>query len=177
MAKLVLSMITSLDGYAKTGEGDLGTGADDPEVHTCINDLFRPIGTYLYGRRMYETMLYWETTHTEPNLPPFILQYANDWQSAEKIVYSTTLDSVRAPRPGSNGPSTRPQWRSSRPTLNTTSPSTARTSPAKQSQPAWSTSTTCSSSPPASSATELASFPTGRGSISNSSTSEPSTAD
>ncbi|MFF0726559.1 dihydrofolate reductase family protein [Streptomyces sp. NPDC004134] len=94
MGKLVYSMITSLDGYAKAAEGDLGRGAEDPEVHTFINDLFRPVGTYLYGRRMYETMVYWETAHTEPGHPPHILQYARDWQAAEKVVYSTTLESV-----------------------------------------------------------------------------------
>ncbi len=64
-------------------------------MHTFINDLFRPpVGTYLYGRRMYETMVYWETAHAEPGQPPHILQYARDWQAAEKIVYSTTLESV-----------------------------------------------------------------------------------
>ncbi|RSN62336.1 deaminase [Streptomyces sp. WAC 04229] len=94
MAKLIYSMVTSLDGYAEAAEGDLGTGAEDPEVHTFINDLFRPVGTYLYGRRMYETMVYWETAHTEPDQPPHILQYARDWQAAEKVVYSTTLESV-----------------------------------------------------------------------------------
>nr|WP_244216871.1 dihydrofolate reductase family protein [Streptomyces carpinensis] len=73
MAKLIYSMITSLDGYAEAADGDLGTGpADDQEVHTFINDLFRPVGTYLYGRRMYETMVYWETAHTEPDQPPHI---------------------------------------------------------------------------------------------------------
>jgi dihydrofolate reductase len=94
MAKLIYSMITSLDGYAEAAEGDLGTGAEDPEVHTFISDLFRPVGTYLYGRRMYETMVYWETVHNEPDVPPHILQYAHDWRAAEKIVYSKTLESV-----------------------------------------------------------------------------------
>ncbi|WP_410655412.1 dihydrofolate reductase family protein [Amycolatopsis sp. lyj-112] len=93
MAKLIYSMFTSLDGYAES-EGGIGTGADDPEVHTFVNDLFRSVGTYLYGRRMYETMVYWETAHTVPDQPPQILQYARDWQAAEKIVYSTTLESV-----------------------------------------------------------------------------------
>ena len=98
MAKLIYSMITSLDGYAEAAEGGLGTGADDEEVHTFINDLFRPVGTYLYGRRMYETMVYWETAHTEPDQPPHILQYAADCQAAEKVVYSTTLGSVASAR-------------------------------------------------------------------------------
>ncbi|MFE3118099.1 dihydrofolate reductase family protein [Streptomyces niveus] len=98
MAKLIYSMITSLDGYAEAAEGGLGTGAEDPEVHTFVNDLFRPVGTYLYGRRMYETMVYWETAHDQPGQPPHILRYARDWQAAEKIVYSTTLASVSSAR-------------------------------------------------------------------------------
>ncbi|MFD5977412.1 dihydrofolate reductase family protein [Streptomyces bacillaris] len=94
MAKLIHSMITSLDGYAGAAEGGLGAGAEDPEVHTFANDLFRPVGTYLYGRRMYETMVYWETALDEPGRPPHIAQYARDRQAAEKVVYSTTLDAV-----------------------------------------------------------------------------------
>ncbi|WP_370618162.1 dihydrofolate reductase family protein [Mumia sp. Pv 4-285] len=99
MAKLIYSMITSLDGYAEAAEGDLGTGAaDDPEVHTFIGDTFRPVRTFLYGRRMYETMVFWETAHTLPDAPPHILQYADDWQAAEKVVYSKTLESVSSAR-------------------------------------------------------------------------------
>ncbi|WP_182348065.1 dihydrofolate reductase family protein [Tomitella gaofuii] len=99
MAKLIYSMITSLDGYVKTANGDIGLGAaEDPEVHRFINDLFRPVGTFLYGRRMYETMVFWETAHTTPGLPPHILQYADDWRAAEKVVYSTTLEAVSSDR-------------------------------------------------------------------------------
>jgi hypothetical protein len=94
MGKLIYSMITSLDGYAEAAEGDLGRGAEDEEVHTFIGDAFRHVGTYLYGRRMYETMVFWETVHTERDVPPHILQYARDWKAAEKVVYSTTLESV-----------------------------------------------------------------------------------
>ena len=94
VAKLLYSMITSLDGYAEAAEGGLGTGAEDPEVHTFVNDLFRPVGTYLYGRRMYETMVYWETADAGPDVPEHIRQYAHDWRAAEKVVYSTTLESV-----------------------------------------------------------------------------------
>ena len=94
MAKLIYSMITSLDGYAEAAEGDLGRGAEDEEVHTFIGDRFRSVGTFLYGRRIYETMVFWETAHLEPDVPPHILQYARDWQAAEKVVYSTTLESV-----------------------------------------------------------------------------------
>lgn len=98
MAKLIYSMLTSLDGYAAAADGNLGYGAEDPAVHTFLNDLFRPVGTYLYGRRMYETMVYWETAHTEPDQPSHILQYARDWQAAEKVVYSTTLAAVSSAR-------------------------------------------------------------------------------
>lgn len=98
MAKLIYSMITSLDGYAVAAEGDLGFRAEDEEVHTFINNLYRPVGTYLYGRRMYETMVFWETAHALPDVPPYVEQYALDWQSAEKVVYSTTLESVSSAR-------------------------------------------------------------------------------
>jgi len=94
MGTLIYSMITSLDGYAEAAEGDLGTGAEDEEVHTFIGDVFRDVRTFLYGRRMYETMVFWETAHALPGAPPHIVQYAQDWQAAEKVVYSTTLESV-----------------------------------------------------------------------------------
>jgi len=94
MAKLIYSMITSLDGYAEAADGDLGNGAENQEVHTFIGDVFRHVGTFLYGRRMYETMVFWETAHTLPDVPAHILQYSRDWQAAEKVVYSTTLESV-----------------------------------------------------------------------------------
>jgi dihydrofolate reductase len=98
MATLIYSMVTSLDGYAVAAEGDLGSGADDEEVHTFIGDRFRHVGTYLYGRRMYETMVWWETAHTEPGAPPFVVQYARDWQAADNVVYSTSLESVSSAR-------------------------------------------------------------------------------
>ena len=94
MANLIYSMIMSLDGYVEANEGDLGRGAEDEEVHTFIGDTFRHIGTFLYGRRMYETMVFWETVQNEPDVPPHIMEYADDWKAAEKVVYSTTLESV-----------------------------------------------------------------------------------
>ena len=94
MAELIYGMITSLDGYAAAAEGDLGRAAEDEEVHTYIGDLFRSVGTSLYGRRMYETMVFWETADALPDAPPHIVQYAKDWQAMEKVVFSTTLDSV-----------------------------------------------------------------------------------
>jgi dihydrofolate reductase len=94
MGKLIYSMITSLDGYAEAAEGDLGTGVEVEEVHTFIEDRFRSVRTFLYGRRTYETMVFWETVHKEPDVPPHILQFSRDWRAAEKVVYSTTLESV-----------------------------------------------------------------------------------
>jgi dihydrofolate reductase len=67
-------------------------------VHTFVNDLERPVGTYLYGRRMYEVMRYWETAHTLADQPPFTRDFARLWQAADKVVYSKTLESVSSAR-------------------------------------------------------------------------------
>jgi hypothetical protein len=69
MAKLIYSAITSLDGYVADEEGKFDWAAPDEDVHRLVNDLERPVGTYLYGRRMYEVMVYWETAHTLPDQP------------------------------------------------------------------------------------------------------------
>ncbi|PSK83580.1 dihydrofolate reductase [Murinocardiopsis flavida] len=98
MGKLIYSMITSLDGYVRDANGDFGWGAPEEETHAFVNEQSRSIGTYLYGRRMYETMSYWETAHKEPGQPPFILEYARVWQAADKVVYSTTLDAAVSER-------------------------------------------------------------------------------
>ena len=99
MGKLIYSMIMSLDGYIEDEHGDFGWGApEDGEVHTYINELASSVGTYLYGRRMYETMVYWETAHTIPDQPQFVLDWARQWQAAEKIVYSRTLTEPRSAR-------------------------------------------------------------------------------
>jgi dihydrofolate reductase len=98
MAKLIYSAITSLDGYVADEEGNFDWAVPDEEVHTFINDLERPVGTYLYGRRMYEVMRHWETAHTLPDQSPFTLDYAQIWQAAEKIVYSKTLEAVSSAR-------------------------------------------------------------------------------
>ena len=97
MAKLICTGITSLDGYTADEDGKFDWGAPDPEVHAFIDDLERPVGTYLYGRRLYEVMAAWETMHVEPD-QPHILDFANLWRAAEKVVYSTTLASVSTPR-------------------------------------------------------------------------------
>jgi dihydrofolate reductase len=97
MAKLIYSAITSLDGYVADEEGKFDWGEPDEEVHAFVNDLERPVGTYLYGRRMYEVMAAWETIPLADE-PPFIRDFAEIWQAAEKIVYSKTLDTVSTPR-------------------------------------------------------------------------------
>jgi dihydrofolate reductase len=91
MARLIYSAIMSLDGYIADADGRFEWAAPDEEVHAFVNELERSVGTYLYGRRMYQTMRYWETAHTVANRRPVSLDFARIWQAADKIVYSTTL--------------------------------------------------------------------------------------
>jgi dihydrofolate reductase len=95
MAKLIYSAIASLDGYVADADGNFDWAAPDQEVHAFVNDVERPIGTYLYGRRMYETMVPWETIAAEQ---PVARDFAAIWQAADKIVYSRTLESVSSAR-------------------------------------------------------------------------------
>ena len=94
MARLIYSAITSLDGYVADESGRFDWAEPDEAVHTFINDLERPIGTYLYGRRMYEVMAAWETLGTDGEQPAYIRDFGRIWRAADKIVYSTTLDAV-----------------------------------------------------------------------------------
>jgi dihydrofolate reductase len=98
MAKLIFAVQASLDGYTADESGDFDWAAPDSDVHAFINDLERPIGTYLYGRRLYEVMAFWETFPAQSNQPPPMLDYAQLWQAADKIVYSTTLQAVSSAR-------------------------------------------------------------------------------
>ena len=98
MAKLIYAAIASLDGYIEDAEGKFDWAAPDEEVHAFVNDLERPVGTYLYGRRMYETMVFWENLPHLPDEPPVVQDFAEIWQAAEKIVYSRTLASVTSAR-------------------------------------------------------------------------------
>jgi dihydrofolate reductase len=98
MSKLIYSAIASLDGYTEDAEGKFDWGAPDEEVHAAFNDLERPIGTYLYGRRMYETMVFWEAADKMKDEPPVFYDYASIWQAADKIVYSRTLENVSSAR-------------------------------------------------------------------------------
>jgi dihydrofolate reductase len=90
MAKLIYAAITSLDGYIEDADGNFAWSAPDEEVHAFINDLERDVGTYLYGRRMYETMAVWETLDVADE-PPAMRDYAEIWRAADKVVYSRTL--------------------------------------------------------------------------------------
>lgn len=94
MAHLIYSAITSLDGYIEDMDGKFDWAAPDEEVHQFINDLERAVGTYLFGRRMYETMMVWETDPGFAADSPLTRDYAEIWQAANKIVYSRTLGPV-----------------------------------------------------------------------------------
>jgi dihydrofolate reductase len=99
MAKLIYSAIASLDGYIEDAGGSFDWAAPDAEVHAFANDLERPIGTHLYGRRMYETMVYWETAATSGATDDAIHNdFATLWQAADKVVYSTTLTTPASAR-------------------------------------------------------------------------------
>ncbi len=97
MGRLVYSAIASLDGYVTDAAGRFDWAAPDEEVHAFVNDLERPIGAHLYGRRMYETMAVWETMDLSHE-PAVMRDYAEIWRAAEKVVYSTTLAGVTTSR-------------------------------------------------------------------------------
>ena len=97
MGKLVYSAIASLDGYVADADGNFDWSAPADDVHAYINDLERPIGTYLYGRRMYEVMSFWERLPLAGEPPP-ITDFATIWRAADKVVYSTTLEAVSTTR-------------------------------------------------------------------------------
>jgi len=97
VAKLIYAALCSLDGYTEDEAGGFEWAAPSAEVHAFVNDLERPIGTYLYGRRMYETMVFWETAQLDDE-PPEMRDYAEIWRAAEKVVYSRTLESAPSAR-------------------------------------------------------------------------------
>ncbi len=98
MAKLIYSAITSLDGYVADENGNFDWAVPDEEVHAFINDLERLVGTYLYGRRMYEVMVGWETMELDAGQPPVMKDFAQLWKAADKVVFSTTLHAVSSAR-------------------------------------------------------------------------------
>lgn len=97
MAKLIYSAITSLDGFVADESGSFDWSVPDEQVHAFVNDLERTIGTYLYGRRLYEVMVAWETLDTADQ-PPAAHDFAEIWRAADKVVYSTTLEAVSSAR-------------------------------------------------------------------------------
>jgi dihydrofolate reductase len=98
MASLIYSTTASLDGYIADEDGKFDWAEPDEEVHTFINDLERPVGTYLLGRRMYEVLAYWDDPPALDQQPSFVQEFAAIWQAADKVVYSRTLESARTAR-------------------------------------------------------------------------------
>jgi dihydrofolate reductase len=97
MPKLIYSAIASLDGYVNDTDGRFDWSAPDEQVHAFVNDQERGIGTYLYGRRLYQVMAVWQTMETAGE-PPVMVDYAGIWRAADKVVFSRTLPEVSTPR-------------------------------------------------------------------------------
>lgn len=98
MAQLFYTAITSLDGYINDTSGSFDWSTPDEQVHSFVNDLERPIGTYLFGRRMYETMKVWDSFYGKTDLMRVVRDYADLWHLADKVVYSRTLQEVETAR-------------------------------------------------------------------------------
>jgi dihydrofolate reductase len=98
MSKLIYFMPTSLDGFIAAETDNTDWAVPDEEIFAFINDLHRPIGTYLYGRKNYETMAVWATPDVIPGLTPAMLEFGRIWQAADKIVYSKSLEAVSTPK-------------------------------------------------------------------------------
>ena len=98
MRRLIYSAITSLDGFIEDANGRFDWGVPSEEAHAFVNDLQRPVGTHLYGRRMYEVMSAWESDRTLGDRSPAMRDFAEIWRAAEKVVYSRTLDEVSTRR-------------------------------------------------------------------------------
>jgi dihydrofolate reductase len=97
MAKLIYVTNMSLDGYTEDLDGVIDWGTPDEEYFSFINELERSVGTYLYGRRMYEAMVFWETSPVDDQ-PPWVVDFTNIWRAADKVVFSKTLASVSSVR-------------------------------------------------------------------------------
>jgi dihydrofolate reductase len=98
VAELVYSSIQSLDGYIADENGGFGWARPGEEVHAFVNDLTRPIGTYLFGRRMYEVMAVWERPEEFEGMTDAVRDFAALWRTTDKVVYSRTLDAVSTER-------------------------------------------------------------------------------
>jgi dihydrofolate reductase len=90
MSKIIYIANVSVDGYTEDSDGGIDWGVPDEEYFGSINDLQRPVGTYLYGRGMYEAMVYWETAPLADQ-PAWVVEFTNTWRAAEKVVFSRTL--------------------------------------------------------------------------------------
>lgn len=98
MGRLIYGAIASLDGYIEDRDGGFGWAMPDAELHAYVNEMERAVGTCLYGRRMYETMRFWEEGGDGPDDPPEMHEYAAIWRDADKVVYSRTLEAVTTTR-------------------------------------------------------------------------------
>lgn len=98
MSKLIYFMPMSLDGFIADETDDFDWSAPDEEVSAFINDVHRPIGTYLYGRKNYETMTVWQTPEAIPGLTSSMMDFGTIWRAADKIVYSKSLETVSTPK-------------------------------------------------------------------------------
>jgi dihydrofolate reductase len=98
VTKLIYNAIASLDGFIEDAEGKFDWAAPDDEVHAFVNELQRPIGTYLLGRRMYETLVFWESPPDLEHQPAVVQEFAEIWKGADKIVYSRTLSTASSAR-------------------------------------------------------------------------------
>jgi dihydrofolate reductase len=94
VSKLIYSALASLDGYVEDADGSFDWAAPDADVHAFVNELERPIATYLYGRGMYETIAYWESPANTAGGPAAVQEYGEIWRAADKVVYSRTLERV-----------------------------------------------------------------------------------
>jgi dihydrofolate reductase len=98
MGRLIYSVLASLDGFIEDEEGQFDWAAPSDEVHAFVNDLMRPVGTHIYGRRMYEVMHVWETVPSLADESPIMAEFARLWQAADKVVFSRTLQAVTTSR-------------------------------------------------------------------------------
>jgi dihydrofolate reductase len=98
VGRLIYSTQVSLDGFIEDRSGSFDFSEPDDEVHAFVNDSLRPVGTHLYGRRLYDVMVFWETVPDDSSVPPVMRDFGRYWRGADKVVYSRTLDRVASGR-------------------------------------------------------------------------------
>jgi dihydrofolate reductase len=151
MAKLIYTAIASLDGYIADEDGKFDWAEPDEEVHAFVNDLERRIGTYLYGRRLYEVMVAWETI-PPGDQPAFVQDYAEIWRAPDKIVYSRTLEAPASARTRIERDFNPEAVRELKTAADRDLSEAALSSRPRRSRPVWSTSAICSLRPSSSEA-------------------------